>query len=984
MMASPPPFATSHAVVIGIDRYPPGIPRLRTAVNDARRLAALLSEGHRYDVTTLLDDEARGARIMQLLTEELPQRVGPEDRVLFYWAGHGVARDGETGPNGYLLPSDAQARDAATFLHMPQVHDALMALPCRHMLVILDSCFSGAFRWSATRDLFPAHDIIYEEKYARFVRDPAWLVLTSAASDEVALDSLSSGALGNRGDQDGHSPFAHALFRALSGDADVMGGCDGDGLVTAHELFVYIDEHLQTAALGAGMRQTPGLWPLRKHGKGQYVFFVPGRSLALPPAPPLTLESNPWRGLNAYEAADRALFFGRAEQMAALRRHVDAHPLSIVLGASGTGKSSLVKAGLVPSLEDDGWRVLPTMRPGPSPYAALAEVLGAPFASPHTGTDGALDDLERQLRARLRDLLEANAGVPVALVIDQWEELVTLTRSAQERDRFLALVASLVADHGDALRVIVTLRSDFESNFDRTVFGAHWPAGRFVVSPFSRDELRAVIEQPAARQVLFFDPPTLVDTLVDEVIATPGGLPLLSFALSEMYIAYLRRRGDDRAITQADYEALGGVAGALRSRAEAEYAALGEVEQATLARVMLRMVVADGGHLARRRVTDAELEFADTDENARRATVISRLTEARLLVRGREPDGEAFVEPAHDALVRGWGRLIRWVQEASTAAVPLVTRQKLTTAALDWTRADRSAKGGLLWRDPVRSAQLAPLVQARVPWLNARELAFAARSVRRRRIERALSIGVTVVVAVVAGVAVWQGKLAQRAAASAARLVGQSYLLDALAAGDNRRVAVANAAAALEAVADNATVDVDLYSWLSHVAPPLAIVEHQGGVTAAAFSPDGARLATASRDSTARLWDASTGAPVGAPMRHGAVVVTVSFSPDGAHVVTASHDGTARVWDATTGAPVSAPMAHGSSVNDAAFSPDGRLVVTGGEDGIARVFDARSGEPVGPPMRHGAMTGASGSGRAERTCGRRLIRRGTLWPPTVT
>lgn len=948
MQVLPGPFVTSHAVLIGIDRYPDGFPPLRTAVSDATRLATLLDEAHGYDTITLVDEDATGRRIMQLLTEELPRRVGPDDRVLFYWAGHGVARDGDTGPNGYLLPSDARPDDATSFLHMPQVHDALVALPCRHMLVILDSCFSGAFRWSATRDGQPEDGVVHQEKYARFVRDPAWLVLTSSAQDELALDRLSMGALGNRGDEAGHSPFALALFRALEGEADVVGGRTGDGLVTAHELFVYIDEHLQTAALDAGARQTPGLWPLRKHGKGQYVFFVPGRSLALPPAPPLTLDSNPWRGLSAYEAADRALFFGRSAQVAALRRHVGQQPLCVVLGASGTGKSSLVKAGLVPLLVDDGWQVLPVMRPGPSPHEALAEALGLPVTTQATLTDTALDGLEGKIRTRLRAQVSPHEDRRVVLVVDQWEELITLTRSTRQRERFLALVASLVAEHGEALRVIVTLRTDFESNFDRSVFGGHWPAGRFVVTPFSRDELRAVIELPAARQVLFFDPPTLVDTLVDEVIATPGGLPLLSFALSEMYIAYLRRRGDDRAITQADYDALGGVAGALRSRAEAEYAELGEAEQATLARVILRMVVADGGHFARRRVTDAELEFADAAENARRATVITRLTEARLLVRGREPDGETFVEPAHDALVRGWGRLIRWMQEASDAAVPLVTRQRLAAAALEWSRADAPAKRGLLWRDPVRSAQLAPLVKARAPWVNARELAFAVRSVRRRRIERALAVGVTAVVAVVAAVALWQGLLARR-------LVAQAYLLDAATVGADPRIAAANAAAALSALTYATTPDAGLYERLERFSLPPVMVEHRAGVIAAVFSPDGSRLATASRDSTARLWDARTGAPLGAPMQHRGVVVAVRFSPDGTLVVTASHDGTARVWDAITGVPVSEPMAHGASVNDVAFSPDGRLVVTGGEDGSAKVFEARSGTPVGPPMRHGTI-----------------------------
>ena len=166
---------------------------------------------------------------------------------------------------------------------MPFVHDALVALPCRHMLVVLDSCFSGAFRWSGTRDVRRTQTVVHREKYERFIRDAAWQVITSASQDELAFDHLSGGVLGSRDGDGAHSPFAMALFRALDGSADVIGG---DGLVTASELYVYLDDALQQATIEAGKRQTPGIWPLRKHGKGQFVFFGPNRELNLPPAVP--------------------------------------------------------------------------------------------------------------------------------------------------------------------------------------------------------------------------------------------------------------------------------------------------------------------------------------------------------------------------------------------------------------------------------------------------------------------------------------------------------------------------------------------------------------------------------------------------------------------------------------------------------------------------------------------------------------------------
>jgi Caspase domain len=596
------PFHRSIAVVIGINTYTNGIPALRTAANDARRLGALLKDAHGYDLTLLVDGDATQAALTELFTRTLPGTVTENDRVLFYFAGHGVARDGDEGPNGYLLPSDARRGEESTYLHMPLVHDALLALPCRHMLVVLDSCFSGAFRWSGTRDADVEEEVVYKEKYDRFVRTPAWQVITSAAQDQKALDQLSAGALGSRDGDGAHSPFALALFDALEGKGDLVPDGKGDGLVTATELYLYLDETLQNAVEAAGKSQTPRLWPLKKHDKGEYVFFVPGRELLLQNAPPLTFDSNPWQGLSSYDAASAGLFFGRDAEIAALREKLETLPLTVVLGASGTGKSSLVKAGVLPKLVADGWLVLPVVRPGSTPLVALAQAV----ASADDATGAATPE---RIAARVLRLLDSAPGKKVVLVIDQFEELITLVRTAAEREQTLTLLSQLVRTHANRLRIVLTIRTDFEPNFDRAAFGEQWRAGRFVVPPMSRENLKAVIEKPAAARVLYFEPSKLVDTLLDEVSATPGALPLLSFALSEMYILYVKRQSGDRAITQADYDALGGVVGALRARAESEYEALDAAHRATLRRVMLRLVTAEGGGLARRRVKDAELDF---------------------------------------------------------------------------------------------------------------------------------------------------------------------------------------------------------------------------------------------------------------------------------------------------------------------------------------------------------------------------------------
>ena len=945
-MTTPSPFAKSIAVIIGIDRYAVGIPQLRSAVNDARRLSTILGGEHGYSVIALLDADASQERITHLLTSELPAIVGPDDRVLFYFAGHGVARDGDEGPTGYLLPADAKRGDESTYLDMPRVHAALLALTCRHMLVVLDSCFSGAFRWSGTRAVVEKKGVVHKEKFDRFVKDPAWQVITSAAQDQKALDQLSSGVLGTRDGEGAHSPFALALFDAIAGEGDVIPRGTGDGLVTATELFLYLQETLQSAVLVAGKEQTPGLWPLKKHDKGEYLFFVPGRALNLPPAPPLTFDNNPWRGLASYDAADAALYFGRDAEIDALCTRIDAAALTVVLGASGTGKSSLVKAGAIPKLLALGHQAMAVIRPGSSPLEAMAQALTASGQPP-------VDATSHAIVARVKALLDAQPGRRLLLVIDQFEELITLTRRSEDREQTLSLLASLLTDHPDALRIVLTIRTDFEPNFDRSAFGDRWLAGRFVVPPMSRDDLRAVIEKPAETRVLYFEPSALVETLLDEVVATPGALPLLSFALSEMYRSYVTRRSADRAITRADYDAIGGVVGALRSRAEAEYAACDASHRATMRRVMLRLVSIDGGTMARRRVTDAELAYDSEAERTRAEVVVRQLTGARLLVQGKEPDGEAFVEPSHDALVRGWGRLLQWVREENEARYPLAQQQRLARAAQEWDRADAGERSGLLWSDASRSAQLAPLVRSRAAWLNRREMAFATRSIRGRRLAlgTAIAAGLTIVAA--ATVAVVGARRASLRAEqvrigavirTATTMVQEDPLVASLLLGgiDSAQVRTA----------DEATRMAMLGAALELRAGPhvVATFDADRDVSDADVSADGSQIVTAAADSIVRVWRSDgRQAPV---LLRGATseILTVRLSPAGDRVAAGLDDGTILVWNTDGSGTVRTIIRDAVPVFRLEFSRDGHRMLVARAEGPAQIW---STDGTGPPVTIG-------------------------------
>ena len=252
-------------MVIGIDDYANGIPRLTTAANDAQRLAQVLQTDYGYEVCLVVEG-ATQARLSALFTEQLPAQIGKDDRLLVYFAGHGIALDGKDGPEGFLIPQDAHPEDRDTFLPMTAVHEGLIGLPCRHLLAILDCCFAGAFRWSATRQLqLSLPEVLHKERYDRFLRDPAWQVITSAAYDQRALDILAGAVVGKRDvvtNGDGqHSPFALALYAALAGEGD-LAPTGGDGVITASELYLYLRDYVE--------KSRPKPWPVttRRQGSG--------------------------------------------------------------------------------------------------------------------------------------------------------------------------------------------------------------------------------------------------------------------------------------------------------------------------------------------------------------------------------------------------------------------------------------------------------------------------------------------------------------------------------------------------------------------------------------------------------------------------------------------------------------------------------------------------------------------------------------------
>jgi len=982
-------FTHSLAIVIGINDYDNGISPLKTAAPDAEAIAHLLTTKHGYQVRLLLNQDATLAKLKQLL-QKLPNEIEPGDRLLFYFAGHGVALNNENGPAGYLVPQDAASGDSDTLLSMLDLHDALVELPCRHLLAVLDCCFSGAFRWSSLRDIVVEAPVVYRERYDRFVRDPAWQVLTSSAYDQRAWDILNETLADHRGrgKTGRHSPFAEALMDALEGAADRSpvspNGQQGDGVVTATELYLYLRDRIEPATEDSPHRQTPGLWHLRKHDKGEYVFLVPGHELNLPDAPPLDASNNPYRGLESFEPEHADLFFGRGHLIQQLQTFVGEHSLTVVLGASGTGKSSLVKAGLIPCLQDSGhskWEILPVVRPGESPLQSLTSSVQSllkrhalpldqlnaksPPASEGEGRSPSLRDaLQRsshQLAAIAALWKRLYPNVRLLLVIDQFEELITLCRDKEERQQFLSLLEGAIASAPSNLRLILTLRSDFEPLFLSSILQSNWMQSRFIVPPMTQDELRQAIEGPAVERVIYFEPHDLVDRIINEVVQMPGALPLLSFTLSELYLKYLERRSDNRALTAEDYEALGGVVGSLTQRADQEYHQLLADDPAyasTIRHVMLRMITISGGEAARRRVLDSELIYPDP-ESQRVEAVIQRFTAARLLVQGQDASGGTYIEPAHDALVQGWEKLQHWqTDEQETLAL----QRLLTPAAKDW--AVRSQKPGLLWNANDRLDSLQRILNSADSWLNELEIKFIRRSIYRRRFNRWSIRGIVMAIALgssaaaitffIQGLQIRRGDIENLVALSDARWLTNNQLdalLASVRAGQRfdqlRRVLSEPVLQSINYVTDFGSLSEIQTSVAANLNQVLAQIQeqhrwdaHDDVIHSTSFSPDGKLIASASADGTVKLWDRRGNLYQSISTDDG--VRAVTFSPDSQTVALTNYDGRVRLWN-LAGEEIET-LHHDAIIHDLAYSRNGQLLAAASDTGEIKLWHLESGE----------------------------------------
>ncbi|MFZ4813058.1 MAG: protein kinase domain-containing protein [Phototrophicaceae bacterium] len=704
--------------------------------------------------------------------------------------------------------------------------------------------------------------------------------------------------------------------------------------------------------------------------------------------------SNPYKGLKAFEEADTTDFYGREKLTERLVQRLtpksdfaDGEHLLMVVGPSGSGKSSVVKAGLIPALRrgavsgSDQWYYI-EMVPGAHPMEELEAALLRVAIQPPESLLTLLTNDERGFVRALKRILPDD-DTQLVLFIDQFEEVFTLCPSEEERRHFLNSIMSAITEPRNRLRLLITLRADF---YDRPLgyhaFGELIRQYTEVVLPLSPEELEAAIVNPSRKVGVALEA-GLASAIVSDVADQPGALPLLQYALTQLFD---QREGNR--LTLAAYQQIGRAMGALARRAEGLYEELTLPQKDAAQQLFLRLVtLGEGTEDTRRRIPRSELNALG--DSTAMDVVIQVFGEQRLLTFDNDPQTrEPTLEVAHEALIREWLRLRDWLDNARE---DLRTQRRLYLATQEWLH---SHKESSFLADGARLDQFEALLSSRMVAMNEDERAYLQQSLERRtsrldgertRVEREERLeeqakqrmqALIAVLSVAALVAIALASFAFYAQSQAVRAQANAET----AAADARQSAseaqsVAWSASALNLLEENqpdlalalvleaATANGELTTVKRALAEvvyaPSATHEinpfDETSVIAAAFAPDGAQAilgladgrvafinpldGTVIHEAAVYTTTNSEGATVAAPVN------AAAFAGNGQLAATAGNN-VITLWNPQTGSVIRTLEGHAAKVNSIALTPDGTRLLSGADDATLYLWDTASGELV--------------------------------------
>ena len=692
---------------------------------------------------------------------------------------------------------------------------------------------------------------------------------------------------------------------------------------------------------------------------------------------------SPFRGLLPFTERHADMFFGRDQEVAALTERLRLQPLVAVVGPSGAGKSSFVHAGVIPRLrEQEPWIVL-SMRPGNQPFSALAARMArhetyssSTLASRRRAAEATVDPVElAEARSEEEDLAEAlrsergllaielramadRRQAQVLLLVDQLEELYTLTQDDEIRRAFMAAICSAADDPNDPVRVVFTVRDDFLGRLATSREAREALTQVTVLQRLGEAQLREILTKPVEALGYRYDDAAVVEHMIASVEAEPTSLPLLQFTAQRLWE---RRDDSKRLLLRRAYDDMGGVGGALGKHADGVLEGLSPAALKLARKLMLRLVTPER---TRRVVPRARLiEALGPDLEP----VLDRLVEARLLsvsrARGRAAQ-DATLELAHESLTRTWSTLSRWIDESDEEVAFL---NEVVQAAELWEKRGRRPEE--LWRgdalrDAGRMRRQTQLTQLASEFLDAATRREAA-AVLRKRAAVVTAIAALVAVAVVLAFQkrqlAEQTRVADERRAEALQQRAEALREGARAAFDRRQMLEARAklrtaleietrGASEEGTGDSSSLLRALWHQLKD--EPLVWTAPFGAQPfGAAFSPDGQTVATSNQIGVIHLLDVRTRRA--RPLRgQDTRIFALAFSPDGATLASAGEDGSIWLWSPVDSTVRRKIAGDGKAIQEVAFSPDGKLLASAGRSSQLQLFDTSSGKEVGALEGH--------------------------------
>jgi energy-coupling factor transporter ATP-binding protein EcfA2/AAA+ ATPase superfamily predicted ATPase len=644
-----------YALVIGINKYD-SIPNLRYATSDAEAVAQVLEQHGNFEVERLpkccneekgsdevADERLTGRDLGHTLKQFLFEKAKYSDALIYYTGHGGTALNNLEEEQGYLITSDYTPETVQSCcIALSSFNDLVRKADLNSLVVILDTCHAG----------FVIEDYLVRQTLNVF----------QSKVDYYLMASCNRSGYSYEGEKFGGGVFTQALLKGLS-----KNNAGSDGQVSVDRLFDFAAGELRNLF----SRQEP-----IRMGSGQTIHLVRYQDKQ---TPSVADETCPYQGLEPFKDSQEKFFFGRLQLINLLQQKLKEVNFVPIIGASGSGKSSVVRAGLITRLKQTGWRVLEPILPGVDPLGKFKQTFTQLFEQVEQQREvSALIDNS----ADLRSLIEKLPGTErFLLVVDQFEEVFTVCPKEKEADKykFIELLTQVAKISASRLAIIITMRADFlEPCLDYPLLNQLIQKHLLLIPPLRGADLQQAIEEPAKIQGYELESGLLAE-IIQDVGQEKGCLPLLQFALTQLWE---QRDQISKELLLQQYKQMGGVIGALNSHAEEIYQSLTAQQQDWVKRIFLKLVHTNlnGKDTRQRQPKSKLLALAGNSSEQRQSfeTILDELIKGRLLVIGQELTGEVWVDLAHEALMDGWERFENWRHEDREL------RQLITELEREW------------------------------------------------------------------------------------------------------------------------------------------------------------------------------------------------------------------------------------------------------------------------------------------------------------